>query len=101
MSETKGEQDGVTLASLAGSVPDLVPNPVSSEAWVRRFRDGYDAGYEAALASRPAVPAEVREATAWLARCVECGWIDIGDMHDAEEWKHVKTLLAHLSERAQ
>jgi len=37
-----------TLASLYGSVPDLIPNPVTSEAWVRRFRDGYDAGYEAA-----------------------------------------------------
>lgn len=50
-----------TLAELHGSVPDLVPNPVSSEAWVRRFRDGYDAGYEAALASR-AVPVGERHA---------------------------------------
>lgn len=45
---------GETLADLYGSVPDLIPNPMTSEAWVRRYRDGFDAGYARALSSAPA-----------------------------------------------
>lgn len=51
-----------TLAELYGAVPDLIPHPMTSEAWVRRYRDGYDAGFDAGFdAGRAATLAAVRE----------------------------------------
>jgi len=43
------EQEAPPLASLYGSVPDLTRGMDSVE-WVRRYREGYDAGLAAGLA---------------------------------------------------